>query len=167
MSLRRKILIGVLVLVIVLGGLYYLAIYSLFNGNGPSPKLVLVVSSKEYKVEDILGVIDGMEAGLDPKINKKDALAPHDFSYYKHAYWYPSNGSNTYGIAIVEWDTSSWDNDDSRMGGSYFIDVYSEAKECKLCSSLKVNFQKSKIDFSSPCEQSKGLTKYEKIRCDI
>ncbi len=167
MSLKRNFLIGSLVLVVALGGLYYLAINSFSGGSGPSPKLVLVASSEEYKVEDILGAIDSMASDLDLKINKKSESTPHNFTYYKHAYWYPSNGSETYGIAIVEWDTSSWDNDDSRMGGSYFIDVYSEAKECKLCSSLKATFQRRKINFSSPCEKSTGLTKYEKIRCDI
>ena len=87
--------------------------------------------------------------------------------YYKQAYWYPSSGSDTYGIALVEWDTATWENDDHQMDGSYFIDIYSADKECFLCAQLKLVLSQSQVKFNSPCEMQDNLTKYEQIRCDI
>jgi hypothetical protein len=60
---------------------------------------------------------------LNSKINKNEAASGDRYFHYKHAYWYPSGGSDTYGIALVEWDTTTWKSDKSKMGGSYFIDV--------------------------------------------
>lgn len=168
---RRKTVIitasVVFALVAIPLGLYYLAIYSLFGGGGPSPKLVLVVPSDKYEVGSVLAAIEKIEGTLGPGVNKKEAAEGDRFFYYKHAHWYPSNGSDTYGIALVEWDTTTWENDDHQMGGSYFIDVYSENNECSLCTQLKQALSQSQVQFNSPCENDSNLTKYEYIRCDI
>ncbi|MFC3853994.1 hypothetical protein ACFOSD_14540 [Salinispirillum marinum] len=167
---RKTVIITVSVifaLVAIPAGLYYLAIYSLFGGSGPSPKLVLVVPSDEYEVSSLLDAIDKIDDTLDPRVNKKAASGEGRFFYYKHAYWYPSSGSDTYGIALVEWDTTTWENDDQKMGGSYFIDVYSENKECSLCTQLKEALLQGQVKFKSPCESQTNLTEYERIRCDI
>ncbi|RDL45038.1 hypothetical protein DN730_05315 [Marinomonas piezotolerans] len=154
-------------LVAIPAGLYYLAKYSLFGGGGPSPKLVLVVPSNEYEVKSVLDAIDKIDSTLGPRENRKDASEGDRFFYYKHAYWYPSSGSDTYGIALIEWNTTTWENDKQQMGGSYFIDVYSEKKECSLCDQLKVALSQSQVKFKSPCETQTNLTEYERIRCDI
>jgi len=167
---RRTVIITVSVvfaLVAIPVALYYLALYSMFGGGGPSPKLVLVVPSDKYEVSSVLDAIDNIDSTLDPRENRKDASEGDRFFYYKYAYWYPSSGSDTYGIAIVEWDTTTWENDKQQMGGSYFIDVYSEKKECFLCDQLKAALSQAQVKFKSPCERQSNLTEYERIRCDI
>lgn len=129
--------------------------------------MVLVVKSNEYEVNKLLAIIDRIDGELGPRKNKKEAAEVDRFFYYKHAYWYPSNGSDIYGIALVEWDTTTWKDDDQKMGGSYFIDVYSEGKECPLCEKLKMSFLQNQVKFKSPCETQANLTEYERIRCKI
>jgi len=167
MSIKKKVLLSIVIVLLILGGLSYLALTSLFGGGGPSPRLVLVVSSETYEVGQILEAIDNIEGGLEPRIDKHDDSTPHNYFFYKHAFWYPQNGSDVYGIAIVEWDTSSWDNDEQQMGGRFFIDVYSESTSCVLCPLVKTVLSEARVEYSSPCENPKGLTDYEKIRCDI
>ncbi|WP_144062464.1 hypothetical protein [Simiduia agarivorans] len=167
---KRTVIITVSVifaLVLIPVGIYYFAIYSLFGGGGPSPNLVLVVSSNEYEVTNVIDAIDNIGSTLGPRQNRKDPTEGDRFFYYKHAYWYPSNGSDTYGIALVEWDTTTWENDKQQMGGRYFIDVYSEEKECSLCDQLRAALFQAQVKFKSPCEIQSDLTEYERIRCDI
>ena len=145
----------------------FILLSDILDSGEPAADLFLVISSKNFAIEDILKTVDGIEEGLIPKKNKKEETPTYKHSRYKHAYWYSYRGSDTYGIALIEWDDSSWDHDDFEMGGKYFIDVYSDTKECKLCKAIKVALQQNKFEFSSPCEKGDNLTKYEKIRCKI
>ena len=63
----------IFVLVAIPAGFYYLAIYSLFGGGGPSPKLLLVIPSDKYEVSSVLNAIDKIDSTLDPRQNKKKA----------------------------------------------------------------------------------------------
>jgi len=170
MARKRKFIIASSIVVVFLAIpviLYYLALYSFFRGDGPSPGVVLIVSSFDYEVGTVLDAIEEIKGSLGSRIDKKAPSSGNNFYYYKHAYWYPYSGSDTFGIAVVEWDTTTWEKDDHEMGGSYFIDVYSDNENCVLCAQLKSALLRSNIEFKSPCESPDKLTKYEHIRCDI
>ena len=138
------------------------------QGSGPSPRAVLVISSDEYSLSKIVETIDSIGSPLGTRIDKSqetieigESSQPR-FSQFEIAYWYPSNGSEYYGVALVKWIPGFED-----MSDRYFIDVYAADEACSLCGGVKLVLQNSGIKYLSACERPDISTEYEKFRCDI
>jgi len=133
--------------------------------SGPSPRQIFVVSSEDYEIKKILEAMDTLAPKLGNRINKNK----HGNSYalYTKAYWYPTNSSSIYGVSIVEWNLSFLPKSENDRKGKYFIDIYSNSRECDVCNLVGQAFLKNQISFSLLCTKPGLLTGYAKERCDI
>jgi hypothetical protein len=136
------------------------------SGGGPSPRAVLVISSRDYPVEQVVGVLDSTPRSLDARVDKSketrvvgNQTLPR-FPMYEVAFWYPFNRSDFYGVALVKWFPGGEETNDR-----YFVDVYAEDAGCSLCSAVKAAFDEHHIAYFSACEHPENSTKYERIRC--
>jgi hypothetical protein len=141
------------------------------QGGGPSPRALLVISSENYSLEQVLGTLDSLSPTLDARIDKKvetiqvgESKIPR-YQQYDIAYWYPQNGSDTYGVAIVKWVSNLNGPDAKTMTNRYFIDVYADDTQCALCSAVKDALAKREISFFSACERPDQRSTHESIRC--
>jgi hypothetical protein len=141
------------------------------QGSGPSPRAVLVISSKDYSLEKVLEPLESLHDLLKSKIDKKQETievggrAVPEFAQYEIAYWYPQGGSNIYGVGLVKWASDLKGPDAVAMSQRYFVEVYAEDDACALCASVKRSFLQHNISYFSACENPKTSTAYEKIRC--
>lgn len=135
------------------------------KGSGPQPNDILVISTTDAELADLVGAVEGIEPKLDPVIDKKaetreigGSTYPR-FPYFEVALWYPLNGSDYYGVAITKWIPGAPETDNR-----YLIDVYTEEKVCALCELVKGKLSEAKIPFYSACTSPKA-TKRESANC--
>jgi hypothetical protein len=136
------------------------------SGGGPSPRAVLVVSSRDYSIDRVLEPLDSIRGVLGSRVDKsKQTIEVGDrklpqFPMYQVAYWYPDNGSDYYGVAVVKWVTDGEDTNDR-----YFIDVYAEDESCSLCGVVKAALDEHHVSYFSACDNPTKSTRHEKMRC--
>jgi hypothetical protein len=138
------------------------------QGSGPSPRAVLVISSKDYSPEKVLEPLESLHDLLESKVDKKQETSGRaipQFDQYEIAYWYPQGGSNIYGVSLVKWVSHLKGPDSETMSQRYFVEVYAQDEACALCASVKRSFLQHNISYFSACENRKTSIAYEKIRC--
>jgi hypothetical protein len=128
------------------------------GGGGPSPKAVLVISSKEYPLERILEPLESLQGSVGPRLDK--SLHLHEI-----AYWYPSKGSDIYGVGVAKYVSDLKGVGAEEMRDRYFVEVYAWDKGCSLCNSVKAALSARNVSYFSACENATASTEYEKIRC--
>ena len=166
---------GVLVL-FALGAVMFVAflvvgVLTLFSGGGPSPKAVLVISSKEYPLQRILETLEALRGSIGPGLDKTletielgDKKIPR-FHNHEVAYWYPYKGSDIYGVAVAKYVSSLKGVGADEMRDRYFVEVYAWDRACSLCDSVKAALSARNVSYFSACENTSSATDYEKIRC--
>jgi hypothetical protein len=113
------------------------------QSGGPSPRAVLVSPSQDYAVEKILEPLASLGTLLGSRIDKKletiivGGNAMSRFSQYELAYWYPHEGSDIYGVAVIRWDSKLHGPDADTIVNRYFVEVYAPDAECSLCQAVR------------------------------
>ena len=136
------------------------------QGSGPSPNQILVVSAETYQSKIIVQTISNAKLGLDKSIDKTKEVIEvggniHPrYPHYEIAYWYPFNESKLYGVAIVKWVR------ESRLSHKYYIDIYTEDKNCGLCKGVMSALKEAEIEYYSACEENSSKSDYEEARCE-
>jgi len=139
------------------------------GGGGPAPRAVFVIASTQHPLEKVLAALDAVYAIRIDK--KKETITLSDkkeiprFSHFEVAYWYPLDGSDVYGVALVKWRSDLKGEGADEMKDRLFVDVYATDKGCALCSTTREALKAHGISFRSPCESPESSTKYEQIRC--
>jgi hypothetical protein len=141
------------------------------QGSGPSPRAVLVVSSRDYPLQRVVEPLESLGGTIGPKKDKSTetldvgAKQVPQFSQYEIAYWYPQNGSDIYGVALIKWVSDLKGAWAETMRDRYFIEVYSQDEACSLCRSVKAVLSEHKVSYFSACDNPTSSTQYEKVRC--
>jgi hypothetical protein len=112
-------------------------------GGGPSPNAVLVIRADAYPITDVLEPLDALTPLLDRRIDKRPE------PLYSSAYWYPHQGSEIYGVALVEWEQDLKGSGIEDMKNRYFVEVYAKDEACSLCTAVKSSLAKHHIQFFS------------------
>lgn len=131
---------------------------TLFSGSGPSPRAVLVISSKDYPLARVLEPLDSLRGSIGSRVGK--SLHNHEI-----AYWYPLKGSDIYGVGVAKFAATLKGVGAEEMRDRYFVEVYAQDIGCSLCDSVKAALSARNVSFFSACEKATATTEYEKILC--